>query len=669
MTIKNIILAFVFLFAILASPVAAGSLTGKVVDAMSMGGIANAQVNVYDSGNVLVSQLTSAADGTFSLANATGHYTVRVVDTGYSSSSFTADVGASSAVDMGNLLLVPQATIHAVVNDNASAPLANGFVRVMQGGNEVVARLDGASGNLYVSPGDYDVIFSAPFHAEQSYHVSLAPAGTITVTSTLEPTAVDTTPVVQSVAVGLSSATVNAGSEVTLTATATYNDGHQEDVTSAATWNSGGAGTIYSPKLVAASAGAHSVSALFGGKSGTSTLTVNFGQVRSLSLQASNTNVYTTDPVSLTALEVDQYGNGQATANVDFGTSCGVVQGSTFSSQNACTATVTATSRTNASLIGSVTILVTKKDTSSNYDPSKRRTSGTGSDTNVTPTGNNTGTDTGTNTGNSGTEPTKPPLSGSTVLKFVLPESAYVGDTIEINVLDSNSNPVDGVVVTVVMPDGRSVSLVTKNGGKLTFVPATTGDYTFKSSKYAISGTNVVTVKEVPLVSKPPIKPLNMSQNQGGDVDAASGVSSDMLGAILAVFAGEMSPADAIKATMPLWTILGALIFAAAIFFVVYTYMVGNAQPHDEHMPAHAEQNQRVRVTVGDMATRESVSPSESVAAAPAMAQKEPRPAKEKAPKEPREQPKKADSEIDGLEFELREKMARLKRLKEERGY
>lgn len=651
---RAVILTFFFLFTVFAAHAYAGTLTGKIVDAMSMGGVAGAQVNVYDSGNVLVAQLSSAADGTFSQAGLSGHYTVRVSAAGYSPSVFTASVDAGTA-DMGNLLIVPQAMIRVFVKDNASISLPNGTVRVVQNGNEVVARLDGASGDIYVSAGDYEVIFSAPFHTEQSFHVSLVPAGTVTLVSALEPTSIDTSPVVQSVTVSLGSQSVGAGTEVTLNAIATYTNGHVEDVTAAAVWDAGSAGTIYLPTLLATSAGNHTIRATFGGKSGTSVLSVGFGQPRSLSVNAAPASAYTGEPVTLTSTVVDQYGNAQVTTNVNYSTTCGSIQNGVLYSQDACTAVVTAVSNANTSLTGTVSVAFTKKD-SRTYEPSSRKSSTSGGG--ATSTSNVTDSGTGTIIGSDNKDMGKPLADGS-VLKFVFPDVAYVNSAVEVSVLDSASNKVDGVVIVVVMPDGRQFSLVTSNGGKITFIPATAGDYTLKSNKYVISGANTITVKEVPLVVKPPIRTLDTSKYAAPEPAApvADNNNYDMVGAILAAFSGDMSPADAIKATMPLWTILGALIFAAAIFFVIYTFMAGNAQPHSEEQ-VQAGAGQKVQVAV----SKGAVSP-EAPTLAPAVSKP---PAKVKAVKEPS---RAIDSEIASLEDELKEKMARLKRLKEQRGY
>ncbi|MCX8200089.1 MAG: carboxypeptidase regulatory-like domain-containing protein [Candidatus Micrarchaeota archaeon] len=666
MALRNALVAFVLALAMLMSPASAGTLTGKVVDAATMAPVSGAQVNVYDTDNVLVSQLTTAQDGTFSQQNISGHLTLRILHAQYSGSMFTANAGQGTT-DMGNLLLVPLATIRVSVLSNASAPLSSGVVRVIQDGNEVVARLDGASGDLKVSPGDYFVVFSAPYHLEQAYRVVVAPGEIKQLTSSLEPTPVDTMPVVQAVDVQLGTQAVNAGSEVQLKAIATYNDGHKEDVTAAALWDVGSAGVIYDKMLIATGAGTHTVRASFGGKSGTATLTVGFGKVRALDVQASPAQVYTDQPATLTSYLVDVYGNRQATSSVNYSATCGSVQGNVFRSTSACTAQVTSVYSTNASLRDTVSILVTQRDSGSSSSRGRSYEGGSSSSSSSSSSSGTSSTSTG-----STSQPQQPQQEAVTIVKFIFPASAYVGDTVEVTVLDSHSNPVDGALIVVVMPDGRDISLVTANGGKITLLPATPGDYVFKSPRYVVSGTNVLTVKEVPLVTKPPIKPLDMSgyEDAGKDTGTANNpqaVHRDMLGVIFAAFSGEISPADAIKATMPLWTIIGALIFAAAVFFVVYTYMIGGQQPQQQAHPEKAGESgkQEVRAQLKPLPAARNTQPSPDAQkpayeAAPPLARQQPPKARAK------EQSRKVSDEIESLEQELKEKMARLKRLKEE---
>lgn len=657
MTIRNTLIALVFAIVVFASPLMAGTLTGKIADGVTLAGVDGAQVYVYDTDNVLISQLATEQDGTFTIQNVTGHLTIRVVRAGYSNGIFTANLG-SGVTNMGNLLLVPLATLRVSVKDNASAPLTNGMVRVIQDGNEVVARFDGASGDIQVSPGDYFVVFSAPFHTEQAYRVIVAPGEVKSLTSALEPTSIDMTPIVQAVDVQLGNSNVGAGSEVTLKAIATYNDGHTEDVTYAAAWDSNGAGSIYLPVLVATGAGTRTITASFGGKSGSATLTVDFGMVRALDVQASQTQIYTDQSVTLTSYLVDVYGNRQATSSVNYSTTCGSVQGNVFSSTSACTAQVTSVYTANAGLNDTVLITVSKRNSDSN---SRSRSYEGGSSSRTTSSSSDTS---GADSGILSQTQNPQPQDTVTLVKFIFPPLAYVGDVVEVTVLDSRSNPVDGVLITVVMPDGRDISLVTTNGGKVTLIPATPGDYIFKSPRYVVSGTNVLTVKEVQMVDKPPVKPLDLG---GQDITQPNTNTEsvpqqrDMLGAIFAAFSGEISPADAIKATMPLWTILGVLIFAAAVFFVVYTYMVGGTHPAavpPEQANERSRQEVRVpassvQVAVGEMAPASNV-PQAFV---------EP---KQQSKAKGKEQARKVNDEIESLEQELREKMARLKRLKEE---
>ena len=83
------------------------------------------------------------------------------------------------------------------------------------------------------------------------------------------------TPTVTGVSVSSSSGSLNIGSTVQLSATASYSDGSSKDVTSQASWTaSNGNATVSSGLVKGAAAGSVTITASFGGQSGTTSITV-----------------------------------------------------------------------------------------------------------------------------------------------------------------------------------------------------------------------------------------------------------------------------------------------------------------------------------------------------------------------------------------------------------
>jgi uncharacterized protein YjdB len=81
-----------------------------------------------------------------------------------------------------------------------------------------------------------------------------------------------------------SAATIAPGGTVTITATANYSDGSKIDVTGTAAWSSSDAGgaTVGAGKVTGVAAGTATVTASFGGKSGTATITVSPAKIVSI---------------------------------------------------------------------------------------------------------------------------------------------------------------------------------------------------------------------------------------------------------------------------------------------------------------------------------------------------------------------------------------------------
>ncbi|MGC8924068.1 MAG: hypothetical protein ACP5KJ_02670 [Candidatus Micrarchaeia archaeon] len=644
-----------FLFISLAF---AGNLTGTVKNLATGTGIPSASVYVYDSWNVLVAQAQTDGNGVFTAQNITGHFVLRVVKDGYTNGYFTADVGASENKDIGDLLIVPHATLHLSVKDNASAYIQNGIVKVMQNGDTLVAQLTGPSGDIKVSPGAYTVVFLAPYYTIQSFQVSVSPAEEVTLTSSLEPTQLDTTPKVISVRVELSDNSVVAGDEVTVRAVARYDDMREEDVTYAASWNVNGAGAFYVPTLIATKYGANSIEATFSGKSGSSQLNVSFGTPVSLDLQASSTSIYTDQNAILTSYLVDRYSNLQGTSNVTYSTTCGSIQGSVFSSPSECTAVVTSVYNQNSSLNDSITISVAKRSSSDGGSKGSSRGSSTRrpSYTQSTPSQSTI----------QNTSHTEEPIIHveEKTIKFIFPPSVYVGDTVTVTVLDTQSDPVDGAVITLERPDNSTISLVSQNGGRMSFVAYYVGDYILKSTKYTITGDTKITAKPLP-TSESLQRTRRLGDKRDGIKESNDNVSGgtstpskdmSMLDAIFAAFSGEISIADAIRTTAPLWLVIGAVLLVAAIFFVVYTFILGG-RPQGTSTDAMKEHGKQLVI----QQSMEPLPPEHVDAIAEQISHSE-------TPVDNEDNEKELKTEIGQLKKELRERMERLKQLKKGKG-
>ncbi|MEM0438008.1 MAG: carboxypeptidase regulatory-like domain-containing protein [Candidatus Micrarchaeia archaeon] len=642
MTAKNTIAMALLVLVSFFSAVFAGSITGTVTDMQSGAPVSGASIYVYDSENVLAAQVQSSETGTFTVNSVSGSYTIRTISAGYSNGYFTATVGESETLNMGALLVVPNAQVTFTVKNASGQQISGCIVKAIQNGNEVVKAVSGCSGTMQLSPGDYDILFEAPFYVSNSQAVSLGPADSAELSPALDSSPINTMPVVVSVAVQASDTTLTAGDEATLSAVAHYNDGHDEDVTMSATWDTGNAGALYLPALIAANAGSRTVRATFLGVTGSATLTIVHGEPKRLDLTASSNSVRVGQQATLSSYLEDAYSNRWATNDVAYTTTCGAISGSTFTApSSACTAHITAVYNPNPALNDTITVSVTKQEEEKDKDKPKPGTS--------------TSTNTSSPTTTAPSTPTVPPAGGNTTsntgapstVKVIMPTKGYVGEEVTVTVLDSNSDPLKGIVLTLVWPDGTKVSLVTSRKGEAKFTPHVAGKYKIVSAKYAIVGDTEFEAVEKPGAptngSQPkPIVPI-VGGGQEGNESQPQGPERSILGTIFAAFAGEISPADAIRATMPLWLVVGGIILAAALFFVVYTFLAGKLPDPDEKSAAGPEtqpQPQKEVVVVGK-------------------------------PEQPREQPKPADeislmeSEVDELKRELEEKMQRLKRAKE----
>ncbi|MCX8206100.1 MAG: carboxypeptidase regulatory-like domain-containing protein [Candidatus Micrarchaeota archaeon] len=630
---KTIAIALLALVSIFGA-VFAGSITGTLNDAATGNPVAGATVYAYDADNVLISQAQSSAAGVFTITGVSGPHTLYIVRAGYSNGYFTAEVGDAENLNLGALQLVPNSQVSFTVKNTSGQQVSGCVVKAIQTTGEVVGAVSGCSGTLQLSPGDYDITFEAPFYVSKSVPVSLGMGESTALSPVLDSSPINTMPTVVSVTVQASDTTPTAGDEVILSAAAHYNDGHDEDVTMSATWSHGNAGALYLPVLVVNSSGAHTVTATFLGVSGSVQLSVAPGAPVALDLTASKTSVTTKQQVTLAPALQDAYGNRWATSDVAYTTTCGTISGNTFTApSSACTAHITAVYAPDHSLNDTIAISVTAQDEEKDRDrdtrPKANATSNTTSTAPSTPS-----------------VPAKPPsnaTTGTSTIKVVLPASGYVGDEVTVTVLDTNSDPLKGIVLTLVWPDGTKVSLVTGKGGEAKFTPHVKGKYKVASTKYAIVGDTVFEALEKPEpaptnASNKPIVPGGSGAGDSGSGTAPTGPDRGILGSIFAAFAGEISAADAIRATMPLWLVVGGIILAAALFFVVYTFLAGKLPDPDDGVQAAEPQKEVV------------------VAAKPEAPSEKPKPADEISIME---------SEVDELKRELEEKMQRLKRAKE----
>ncbi len=579
------------IFFILIAQVAlanAGNITAKFIDLNSASPIADVNVNVYDADNILVSQVQSLNDGTILITGLDGVYTLRTFKQGYDNGYFTAQVNADDQTDFSNLPLVPKASLHVNVYDNSNNPISDGVVKVIQNGNVVVAEFRGSSGDITLSAGTYDAIFSAPFHSSDMFSITLLPGDSQVLTSSLQPSPIDLTPVVVDVRVELSSSSITAGDEISVKSIATYNDAHEEDVTAVSQWDAGGSGTLILPKLIATVYGSHDITATYGGESGSAALSVALGRVESFDLQSSSTSIYTDESASLTSYLVDIYGNLEATSDVAYSTTCGSVQGPVFRSSSACTATITSTYNPDNSLTDNIAITVSARSSSSSSSSSggyqSSSSSGGSSSSSSSSTSDEQASDDAAQSSGGGHTDASEDDNVELAVKFVFPPSAYVGDKVTVIALDANSDPMQGMVITVERPDGKTISLVTNDEGEASFVPGFEGEYILGSSKYVVLGERSIYVNAVPSADLSQVNGNSAEGNNENQSSSASGSETSpsdddggrsILDTIFAAFAGEMSIADALRTTLPLWLIIAAVLFAAAVFFVVYTFFVG----------------------------------------------------------------------------------------------
>ncbi len=560
--------------------ISAGSLNMHFVDLTSMSSVEGVSVDLYDyNTNILLSTHNSDVNGVLTIDDLEGEYTLRASKDGYSNVKITQVMNGAD-VDLGDQFMVSFSKVNVEIS-NASGPVTNAVVTIQETVDSISDVFEGSNGVLEVPAGSYTIFVYAPNHVQKSFPINLAPGEVVNKVYVMEYSNETLFPTVVNVEVDLDKSSVNAGEEVIVSAKAIYNNGLEYDVTSSAQWNIPDVGEVYNNEIVTQVRGTHTITATFLGKTGTSTLNVANGEVESLTLTASKTSVVVKEKSIITCNLRDVYANVfTSSADVTCTTTCGTLNGNEFSSNSVCTATILCVYNANNSINSTVTVKVNEEDSGGS-------SSGSSGSTKTTTTTTTTSTTTTTTVKPVVEEKVEEEL---TTIKFVLPDEVVEGGLIEIVVTDINGDPVEGIEITVMDPNKDKFTLSSDSNGLISFEANLFGNYFLYSEDYTIAGTRVIYVESLMpdlselnttpvIINAEPIIPQKRDVNETNTEDTRASVFD----VLTATISGEMSIVDALKATVHLWILIAIVLISAAIFFVVYTYVIGKSISDDEN--------------------------------------------------------------------------------------
>ena len=583
--------SYIFILFLFLPLLSAGTLSMHFVDLNTMSSVSEVNVDVYDyDSNVLLFTQNSDVNGILEIEDLKGKYTLRARKEGYSNVKLTQVMDVSD-VDLGDYSMVPLSRVHVEVS-NSSQPI-NAVVTIQEDVNTIVDGFEGSNGELNVLAGSYTIFVYAPNHIQKSFPIDLMPGEVQNKNYVLEYSNETMFPSVVTVQVELSEASVNAGEEVIFVAKAIYNNGDERDVTSTANWNIPNLGFVYDNEIVTQKIGDHTISATYLGRTGSSVLTVSNGEVVSLTLSASKTTVKVNEKSTLTFNLEDIYSNVFATDDVNCTTSRGTLNGNEFSSSSTGTATISCVYNPNNDINSTITINVNADDSGSSSS------SGSSGSTGTTTTTTTTTTQTITTT----IVPDVEEEEQLTSIKFILPQDVEEGEIIEIIVTDVFGEPVEFIEITIMDPKDERITLVSNANGVISLRANTFGNYFLYSEDYTIIGPRVVYVKSLmpevgevdttPIVLRPdPIIPVrNETENELVEDE------SSVYDILVATISGDMNLIDALKATVHLWILVAITLISAAVFFVVYTYVIGKSISEDSNAKPDNVEKESVSVS------------------------------------------------------------------------
>lgn len=567
-------LAYIFILFLIPF-ISAGSLSMHFVDLTSMSSVGDVSVDLYDyNTNILLSTHNSDVNGVLTIEDLEGEYTLRASKDGYSNVKVTQVMDVPD-VDLGDQFMVPFSSVNVEVRNSTGA--IDAVVTIQENSDIINDVFEGSEGIFEVSAGSYTIFVYAPNHVQKSFSINLAPGEIINKVYVLEYADETLFPSVVNVEVDLDKSSVNAGEEVIVSAKAIYNNGLEYDITSSAQWNIPAVGEVYDNEIVTQNMGTYTISATFLGKTGSNTLNVENGDVESLTITASKTSLYVKQKSTITCNLRDVYSNiFTSSEDVTCTTTCGTLNANEFSSNSVCTAIITCVYNADNSINSTITIKVNEEDSGSNSGSSSGSTKTT-TTTQTTPT---------TPTIVEEEEEVEEEL---TTIKFVLPDDIVEGGLIEIVVTDINGDPVEGIEITIMDPNNGKFTLTSDSNGLISFEALLFGNYFFYSEKYTIAGSRVVYVESLMpdiseldtspvIINAEPIIPEKRNVTDTNTEDTRASVFD----VLTATISGEMSIVDALRSTVHLWILIAIVLISAAIFFVVYTYVIGKSINEDE---------------------------------------------------------------------------------------
>ncbi|MEM3031101.1 MAG: carboxypeptidase regulatory-like domain-containing protein [Candidatus Micrarchaeia archaeon] len=679
------------------TPVNPATLEGYILNTSGQG-IPGASVALYYNGQYKASDSTDGS-GFYSISGLTlPAYEVRVTPpANYLPANTTVAVqfGQTNYLNLTLFGSPTNGSIYGTVRNGTGAPVGGAIIQALQGAVVRGSAVSDATGNYSISlePGIYNVTATKTNYTSQTVTNVGVSAQVDFVINPIPPSAT-----LSYLVVTPASASLAAGAQQAFTATAYYSDTSSQDVTSLANWSvTGGIGTVNaSGVFTATTAGSGTVAATYQNVSNSSSVTVTPGPLYRLAISPASATVTIGYTQHFTASGLDYYNNSLGTINDaalewsvsgDVGT---IDAGGVFTATTVGSGTVMARYVTNTSINGTASVTVQAQQ-GGGGGAGGGGGGGGGESQNKSYLGQPCRTsddcfygqcinfickvpEFGGPTGGENVSVT-PPAANVTppkeTVQLLAPQIVEKGEEVVLTLLTLDGRPVAGARIVVMPPIDPSFTLLTNASGMTSFTALREGTYSFATPDYNLKSN--VTTRAITVT--PPAPPINVSPP--APVENVSNVTiatppADFATALLnALRSGANSLVNAMSTSLPMWIVVGTVLFAALLLIVVYMVLYGikrseQAQRAKEVQPPdYGEGGEETIVSE----TSEGVT-EKDLASLTFETKKEEgeAPEHEKEEEKREERPAGEEEDLEGLTRELEERLERLRKRRRETG-
>ncbi|MEM4389908.1 MAG: carboxypeptidase regulatory-like domain-containing protein [Candidatus Micrarchaeia archaeon] len=583
-------------------PVNPATLEGYIFNTSGQG-IPGASVALYYNGEFKASDATDG-NGFYSISGLTlPAYEVRVIPpANYLPANTTVAVqfGQTNYLNLTLFGSPTNGSIYGTVRNGTGAPVGGAIVQALQGavvrGSAVSDAVTGAY-SISLEPGIYNVTATKTNYTSQTVTNVGVSAQVDFVINPIPPSAT-----LSYLVVTPASASLAAGAQQAFTATAYYSDTSSQDVTSLANWSvTGGIGTINASGVFTATrAGSGSVVATYQNVSNSSSVTVTPGPLYRLAVSPASATVTVGYTQHFTASGLDYYDNSLGTisdAELEWSVSGGVGTidaGGVFTATTVGSGTVMARYKTNTSINGTASVTVQAQQAGGGGAGGGGGGSG-GESQNKSYLGQPCRTsddcfygqcinfickvpEIGGPTGEENVSVT-PPAANITppkeTVQLLAPQVVEKGEEVVLTLLTLDGRPIAGARIVVMPPIDPSFTLLTNASGMASFTALREGIYSFATPDYNLKSN--VTTRAITV--SPPAPPINVSPP--APVENVSNVTvvtppADFATALLnALRSSANSLVNAMSTSLPMWIVVGTVLFAALLLIVVYMVLYG----------------------------------------------------------------------------------------------